>query len=378
MTIKVSLTFAYHNKMDFLILEIPSTVLPRIFWQISWIAVCLILYFFEWALSFFFRFFLDRSQSSEAWAYRMSRSMTFSGFTFCRWVSQGLDEDHNFREMGHSSFFSQSGWEINLHLGVMCSRSRFEAANKLTFKLKQLSCLFTNYSMLWMKSLIRVVNLAVLILTSSWEKYVALCLVNIQPTSTFTSELLHFPVCSWWASCVQRVHHSDLKFPAPTISVEVSRGHLVRMPVSCIPFFPDMLGMTDWESGVSEPTSWRDYVSHLPWDFFFFLMEFACMRWRYLLLHFHLALSPGAIKHSTPLPFVSWAHKSATTVYCFFIAFPTISTFITEKLNYSMYLFSCLLGIVLFSGQSCVFCACFMGAVCVSLWTSVYFYLCGP
>lgn len=103
---------------------------------------------------------------------------------------------------------------------------------------------------------------------------------------------------------------------------------------------------------------------------------------RFLRLPYGICLYEMEI-FAAPLPLgtQSWSHKafhSSTLLLAehtnlprlytvFFIAFSTISTFITEKLNYSMYLFPCLLGIVLFSGQYCVFCACFMGAVCVSL-----------
>lgn len=54
-------------------------------------------------------------------------------------------------------------------------------------------------------------------------------------------------------------------------------------------------------------------------------MEPSSTRLKYLLLHFHLALSPAAMKHS--LSIVSFAHKSATAAYYFFIAFCTSSPF---------------------------------------------------
>lgn len=73
-------------------------------------------------------------------------------------------------------------------------------------------------------------------------------------------------------------------FPATSTKktqLRLSR-HLVRMPAMCMPLFRDTLGTTDWEDRASRPTSWRDYISHLPWDsssFFWNLPDFG-WRWR--------------------------------------------------------------------------------------------------
>lgn len=142
---------------------------------------------------------------------------------------------------------------------------------------------------------------------------------------------------------------------------ELTRSRF-KTPASCIPPFSDKL--TDWECWVDRPTSGRDYISHLSWDFFFFLMESSSMRLKYLLLHFHLALSPAAMKHS--LSIVGFAHKSVTTAYYFLLH--------SEQallLWYKMVLLAtqgtpeiCIcfpVVIILFSGQPCVrVCVCFV------------------
>lgn len=56
----------------------------------------------------------------------------------------------------------------------------------------------------------------------------------------------------------------------------------------------------DWVCGGRRPTSWRDYISHLPWDFFvsffFFFLESASTRRINLQLCFRLAPGPAAMK----------------------------------------------------------------------------------